>query len=58
MDWFKKHVDTVFVLGGIFGAMFWMNGKFNKIDQRLSNIETILILKGIMPKELDYKEER
>lgn len=63
MDWFKKHVDTVIVLGGILTAVIWMNGKFSEIDVKLSEvnnrlvvIETTLILKGIMPKELAQKE--
>lgn len=52
MELLKKHVDTVVVLGGILGAMLWMNGKFNDVDRRLIRIETILIMKGIMPSEL------
>lgn len=52
MEWFKKHTDTVIVLGGILGAMIWMNGKFNDLEIRLVKIETILVIKGIMPSEL------
>jgi hypothetical protein len=52
MEWFKKHADTVMILGGILGAMIWMNGKFNDLDRRLVRIETILIMKGIMPENL------
>jgi hypothetical protein len=52
MELLKKHVDTVVVLGGILSAMLWMNGKFNDVDRRLIRIETILIMKGIMPSEM------
>ena len=56
MEWFKKHVDTVIVLGGILGAILWVNGKFNDIDRRLVRIETVLIMKDLMPKELAIKK--
>lgn len=49
MDWFKKHTDTALILGSILSAMIWMNGKFNDIDRRLVRIETVMIMKGIMP---------
>jgi len=52
MDIFKKHVDTVIVLGAIFAGFLWMNNKFNDIDRRLVRIETVLIMKGIMPEQL------
>jgi hypothetical protein len=58
MELLKKHVDTVVVLGGILGAMLWMNGKFNDVDRRLIRIETILIMKGIMPSELAVHSEK
>lgn len=49
MEWFKKHADTVIILGGILSSLIWMNGKFNDIDRRLVRIETVMIMKGIMP---------
>lgn len=52
MEWFKKHTDTVIIISAIAGAMIWTNGKFNDIDRRLVRIETIMIMKGIMPSEL------
>lgn len=52
MDVVKKHVDTVIVLGGILASLLWMNGKFNRIENELTMIKTVLILKGIMPNEL------
>ena len=59
MEWFKKHADTVMILGGILSTMIWMNGRFNEIDGRFSNMEkemaimkTVLIMKEIMPVEM------
>ena len=52
MEFFKKHVDTIVVLGGIVGALIWMNGKFNKLETELAVMKTILIMKEIYPKEL------
>lgn len=62
MDWFKKHVDTVIILGAVAGSMLWMNGKFNEVEQKIANldkevaiIKTVLILKNIMPQDLAIK---
>jgi len=59
MDWFKKHVDTVIILGGILASVFWMNGKFSDVDKRFNVLEkemavvkNVLIMKQIMPSEL------
>ena len=49
MEWIKKHTDTVIVLGALFGGFLWLNGKFNEMEKKLVRIETVLILKGIMP---------
>lgn len=58
MDWFKKHVDTVIVLTGIFSSMVWMNGKFDHLQEQINDVKeqvvvmkTVLILKNIMPIE-------
>jgi hypothetical protein len=63
MDFLKKHVDTVVVLGGIIGAVLWMNGKFNKVEQdiallnkEIAIMKTVLIMKNIMPQELAHSE--
>jgi len=65
MDWFKKHVDTVIILGAFATSTIWMNSKFNDLDQRFNAIEkdivmikTILIMKNIMPVELAKHEEK
>lgn len=65
MDWFKKHVDTVIVLGGILASVLWMNMKFSEVDQKFSNVEkeiavikTVLIMRNIMPSELSCKEAK
>ena len=52
MDWFKKHVDTVIILGAFGASVLWMNGKFNDLEKDLTIVKTVLILKGIMPIEL------
>jgi len=52
MDWMKKHVDTVIVLGGILSAVLWMNSRFNGLEKDMLVIKTVLIMKDIMPKEL------
>lgn len=59
MDCLKKHTDTVIVLGAILSSVMWMNGKFNQVDQRFSNLEkdlavmkAVLIMKWIMPVDL------
>ena len=63
MDLIRKHVDTVIVLTGILGSVFWMNGRFNEVDSRFNQIETrlkvietVLVMKDIMPKELSCKD--
>ena len=72
MDWFKKHVDTVMVLGSILTAVFWMNTKFNNIDKEIGSIKTeialinkdialikaVMIMKNIMPHELAKDKEK
>lgn len=52
MEWFKKHADTVVILGGILGSFLWMNGKFNDIEKEITMIRTVLIIRGIFPSEL------
>lgn len=52
MEWVKKHVDTVIVLGGILSSVLWMNNKFNKLEKEMLVIKTVLIIKDIIPKEV------
>lgn len=52
---FKKHIDTVVILGAIISSFLWMNGKFNELDNRLTKIETVLIMKNIYPSELAHE---
>ena len=52
MEWFKKHVDTVIVLGAILSSVLWMNGRFAEIEKDITVIKTCLIMKNIMPVEL------
>lgn len=71
MDWIKKHVDTVIILGAFGSAVLWMNSKFNEVDrqfaqvdkqfadihQELAVMKTVLIMKNIMPVELASNHE-
>jgi len=52
MEWIKKHVDTVIVLGAILSSMLWMNGKFNEIEKDIAVMKAVLVMKNIMPNEL------
>lgn len=57
MDWFKKHVDTVIILGAFGAALLWMNGKFNELEKDMAVIKTVLVMKNLMPAELCKKIE-
>lgn len=52
MEWFKKHVDTVIILGAVLSSMIWMNSKFNSLEKDVAVIKAVLIMKNIMPQEL------
>lgn len=59
VDWFKKHADAVVILTGVLGCFIWMNTRFNDVDKRLSNleirlvrIETVMVVKGLVPEML------
>ena len=52
MELFKKHVDTVIILGNILSSMLWINGKFNDLEKDIVTIKTVMILRNIMPPEL------
>ncbi len=56
MDWFKKHVDTVIILGAFAASTLWINGKFNELEKDITVIKTVLIMKNIMPVELAKHE--
>lgn len=67
MNPLKKHYETLTILGGmgvlLVGCCMWINGRFNEIDKRLTKIETIMILRGIVPPEMmsvkhDEKQEK
>lgn len=58
MEWFKKHTDTVIIVGAIISSVLWMNGRFNEIEKDITIIKTVLIMKNILPPELAAKEEK
>ena len=56
MEWFKKHADTIVILGS-FALGFWnMNEKINAIEKDLTIVKTVLIMRNIMPTELAKNE--
>jgi type IV secretory pathway VirB2 component (pilin) len=55
-EFFKKHTDTMVVLGAIFAGFLWMNGKFNSLEKDIAVMKTVLIMQKIMPAELAVKE--
>lgn len=62
MEFIKKHIDTVVILGAFATSILWMNGRFNEIDKRFSEVEkeiaivkTVMVMKNIMPPELAHK---
>lgn len=57
MEWFKKHVDTVIILGAFSASMLWMNGKFNDLERDIAIMKTVLIMKNIYPSELVKNDE-
>lgn len=58
MEWFKKHADTLVILGS-FALCFWnLNEKINSIEKDVTMIKTVLILKNIMPCELAKEDKR
>jgi hypothetical protein len=63
MELFKKHVDTIFVLGGLLTAVLWMNSQFNEVRKDIGDLrtdmaimKTVLIMQKIMPTELAMKD--
>lgn len=55
-SWWKAHTDTVIlfftILTSILTATIWITSSLNNLDKRLTVIETVMILKNMMPKEL------
>lgn len=56
---FKKHLDTLVIVGMILIACKWGDAKFTKLNDRLSALEqetaqikTVLIMRGMMPESL------
>lgn len=51
-SWFKKHMDTVIVLGGILVSVLWMTSQISDIKKDMAVVKTVLIMKDIMPKDI------
>lgn len=56
-NWFAKHTDTVIILGAFAVTALWINGKFNDVENRLTRIETVLVMQKIMPQEMCVKKD-
>ena len=63
MDIIKRNAETLKVLGGMAAGLItcsvWINSQFAQINQRMENIEnrlirieTVLVMRGIMPQGL------
>lgn len=57
MELFKKHIDTIIIMGGILSSFMWMNNKLNHLEKEIAIIKTVLIIKEIMPKQLAYQND-
>ncbi len=66
MEVFKRHFETFTIVGSMIAtvvcACMWLNGRFNEIDQkisdinvRLTRIETIMFLKGFISSDIISK---
>lgn len=65
MEWFKKHADTVMIIGSVVGAALWMQSSIHRLEmefmamqKEMAIIKTVLILKNIMPSEFAGKENK
>jgi hypothetical protein len=57
MEWFKKHADTLVILGS-FALCFWtMNEKIITIEKDVCVIKTVLILRNIMSNDMAKVEK-
>lgn len=60
---FKKHADTLIIIGFICGGLYWTDGKIEKVNDRITNLEqevsqvkTVLIIRGMMPESMAVQE--
>jgi hypothetical protein len=65
MDWFKKHVDTCIIMGGVVSSFLWMNSSINDLKNDISDlktqmaiVKTVLLMKNILPSELAKEGEK
>jgi hypothetical protein len=64
-NWFKKHMDMLVIVGMILVASKWADGKFDKINDRFTSIEkditqvkTVLIIRGWLPESMAAEEKK
>ena len=38
-NFFKKHIDTLIIMGTLCSSLIWMNGRFNDINSKFAEIK-------------------
>lgn len=55
---FKKHIDTIIVMGGILGSFLWMQGNFSALQKDVTVIKTVLLMQNLVkPEAFAYGHE-
>lgn len=59
MDWFKRHIDAIFVLSGIIASMLWMNGQFNEVNRHMDSIlrSEKAVIDAIRQDNIDFRKD-
>ena len=68
MFWLKKHADSIAVISAVVLAVWWMTSQINGLRTELSRemteiqkdvavIKTVLIMNGMMSKELAVRDK-
>ena len=56
-DIFKKHMDTVLIMGAILSSFLWMQNKFSSLEKDITIIKTVLITKNFIQPEVFARQE-
>jgi len=59
---FKEHTDLIIIfitiLTSVLGSTIWITSSLNSLDHRLTVIETVMIMKNIMPDKVAKCEKK
>lgn len=59
---FKEHTDLIIIfvtiLTSVLGSTIWITSSLNSLDHRLTVIETVMIMKNIMPEKIAVCEKK